>query len=44
MLLCAELDTPWGGVDACSTHVVGDVCQAESLRDLLAAASPRRSS
>jgi endonuclease/exonuclease/phosphatase family metal-dependent hydrolase len=37
MLLCAELDTPWGSVDACSTHVAGDICQAESLRDLLAA-------
>ena len=37
MLLCADVETPWGRLDACSTHIAGDLCQAESLRDLLAA-------
>jgi endonuclease/exonuclease/phosphatase family metal-dependent hydrolase len=36
MLLCADVETPWGRLDACSTHIAGDLCQAESLRNLLA--------
>ncbi len=31
VLLCAELQTPWGQVHACSTHVSGDLCQTESI-------------
>lgn len=31
VLLCAELDTPWGPLDACSTHVAGNTCQARSV-------------
>jgi endonuclease/exonuclease/phosphatase family metal-dependent hydrolase len=31
VLLCAELETPWGRVHACSTHISGDVCQTESI-------------
>ncbi|MBI3801763.1 MAG: endonuclease/exonuclease/phosphatase family protein [Deltaproteobacteria bacterium] len=31
VLLCAELETPWGRVYACSTHISGDICQTESI-------------
>jgi endonuclease/exonuclease/phosphatase family metal-dependent hydrolase len=31
VLLCAELETPWGRVHACSTHISGEVCQTESI-------------
>ena len=39
-LVCAEIRTPWGPLDACSTHVSGDRCQAERL---LALVEERRS-
>jgi endonuclease/exonuclease/phosphatase family metal-dependent hydrolase len=35
VLLCAELETPWGRGHACSTHISGDVCQAESIISFL---------
>ena len=31
VLLCAELQTPWGHVHACSTHISGDRCQTKSI-------------
>jgi len=35
VLLCAELQTPWGQVSVCSTHVSGDSCQTESVTHFL---------
>ena len=37
MLLCASLRTPWGPLEACSTHVDGGPCQAARLHALLQA-------
>jgi endonuclease/exonuclease/phosphatase family metal-dependent hydrolase len=36
MLVCAEVATPWGPLELCSTHVDGSACQAESLLAALA--------
>jgi len=35
VLLCATLDTPWGSLDACSTHTGSSTCQLRSLTRLL---------
>src|SRR5439155_23352251 len=35
VLLCATLDTPWGPLDACSTHTGSSTCQLRSLTRLL---------
>jgi len=35
VLLCASLDTPWGPLDACSTHTGSSTCQLRSLAKLL---------
>jgi endonuclease/exonuclease/phosphatase family metal-dependent hydrolase len=35
VLLCAELQTPWGRLQACSTHISGDPCQAEGVVQVL---------
>jgi endonuclease/exonuclease/phosphatase family metal-dependent hydrolase len=35
VLLCAELETPWGRVRACSTHISGDALTPSSLLLLL---------
>jgi len=35
VLLCATLDTPWGPLDACSTHTASSTCQLRSLTKLL---------
>ena len=37
VLLCATLDTPWGPLDACSTHTASSTCQLRSLTRLLQA-------
>jgi endonuclease/exonuclease/phosphatase family metal-dependent hydrolase len=34
-LVCATLTTPWGPLEACSTHVDGGACQAERLQALV---------
>ncbi len=40
VLLCAEICTPWGPIEACSTHLNGSECQAASVdADLRARAS-----
>jgi endonuclease/exonuclease/phosphatase family metal-dependent hydrolase len=31
VLLCAEVCTPWGAVEVCSTHLNGSACQAASV-------------
>ena len=31
VLLCAELNTPWGALSVCSTHTSGLPCQTESI-------------
>jgi endonuclease/exonuclease/phosphatase family metal-dependent hydrolase len=31
VLLCAEVCTPWGAVEVCSTHLNGTACQAASV-------------
>ena len=31
VLLCAQLDTPWGPLEACSTHTGSSTCQLRSL-------------
>ena len=35
VLLCATLDTPWGPLDACSTHTGSSTCQLRSLTAVL---------
>lgn len=35
VLLCAEVCTPWGTVEACSTHLNGSECQAKSIDERL---------
>ena len=35
VLLCAELQTPWGPLQACSTHLSGNLCQAKEIMELL---------
>jgi len=35
VLLCAELQTPWGPLQACSTHTSGDLCQSKSVVDFI---------
>ena len=35
VLLCAELQTPWGHLQVCSTHISGTPCQAKSVVDLM---------
>jgi len=35
VLVCATLDTPWGPLDACSTHTGSSTCQLRSLTKLL---------
>ena len=35
VLLCAKLETPWGPLDACSTHTGSSTCQLRSLTRLL---------
>jgi len=35
MLVCAELATPGGSIDACSTHLDGSDCQAKAVADVL---------
>jgi endonuclease/exonuclease/phosphatase family metal-dependent hydrolase len=36
VLVCAEVATPWGPLELCSTHIDGSACQAESLLAALA--------
>jgi endonuclease/exonuclease/phosphatase family metal-dependent hydrolase len=40
VLLCADLATPWGPLQACSTHTSGSACHAESVARLLAGRRP----
>jgi endonuclease/exonuclease/phosphatase family metal-dependent hydrolase len=35
VLLCAELKTPWGPLQVCSTHTSGNVCQTKKLIDFM---------
>jgi endonuclease/exonuclease/phosphatase family metal-dependent hydrolase len=35
VLLCAELETPWGALPVCSTHISGDVCQSKYIMEVL---------
>ena len=35
VLLCAELQTPWGSLHACSTHTSGNLCQSKSVIDVI---------
>src|SRR3989475_12415944 len=35
VLLCAELQTPWGHLQVCSTHLSGNPCQAKSVVDFM---------
>jgi hypothetical protein len=35
VLLCAELKTPWGPLQACSTHTSGDLCHNKSVVDFV---------
>jgi endonuclease/exonuclease/phosphatase family metal-dependent hydrolase len=35
VLLCAELQTPWGPLQACSTHISGNLCQARGIMEIL---------
>jgi endonuclease/exonuclease/phosphatase family metal-dependent hydrolase len=37
VLLCATLATPWGEMDACSTHTASSACQLRSIAALLVA-------
>lgn len=36
VLLCARLDTPWGPLEACSTHTSSNGCHLHSIAELLA--------
>jgi len=38
VLLCAEVCTPWGPVEACSTHLSGSRCHAKSVETTLRSA------
>jgi endonuclease/exonuclease/phosphatase family metal-dependent hydrolase len=40
VLVCAEVCTPWGAVEACSTHLNGSACQARSVQQALAGHPP----
>ncbi len=40
MLLCAEICSPWGPIETCSTHLNGSACQAASV-DAALRARPR---
>jgi endonuclease/exonuclease/phosphatase family metal-dependent hydrolase len=35
VLLCATLQTPWGHLQACSTHISGDPCQTKEVAAFL---------
>lgn len=35
VLLCAELQTPWGPLQACSTHISRNACQAKGVADVI---------
>lgn len=35
VLLCVDLQTPWGVLQACSTHISPKVCQAKGVAELL---------
>lgn len=35
VVLCAELQTPWGALQVCSTHTSGNACQSESVIDFI---------
>lgn len=35
VLLCAEVQTPWGRLQACSTHISPKACQASGVAELL---------
>jgi endonuclease/exonuclease/phosphatase family metal-dependent hydrolase len=35
VLLCAELQTPWGPLQACSTHISRNACQAKGVADIV---------
>lgn len=40
VLLCSEVCTPWGPIEACSTHLNGSACQARSVEKRLAGHPP----
>jgi endonuclease/exonuclease/phosphatase family metal-dependent hydrolase len=35
VLLCAEIHTPWGSLQVCSTHTSGKLCQAKGVAALI---------